>query len=62
MVNNHVFLNKKIFLGTPIIKKIKLRISIIHEGGHYKWRRDQEDWIYNRLSPENWNMMEDSSE
>jgi len=40
MINNHVFFNKKIFVGSPVAKKVKLRRCIIHEGSHYKWRRD----------------------
>jgi len=43
MIYNHVFLNKKIFVGSPAAKIVKLRRSIIHEGGHYKWRRDRKD-------------------
>lgn len=61
MVNNHICLNSEMFTGSPILQRIKLRRGFIHEGGHYKWRKDQKEWIYNRRSPEDWNMPEEEN-
>jgi len=40
MVNNYIFFNKKIFIGSDNIALIKLIRGFLNEDGHIKWRKD----------------------